>query len=122
MSAWGKRGARVTLSALGGLRSYATHAAPAADVPESARPAAGTFSPVPQDGASTRYTPEANREALPGSEIAELRSRLAATTSELALARAEAARAQLLALENLEDEAGRQTRSVRKRRRAELTA
>jgi hypothetical protein len=122
MSAWGKRGARVTLSALGGLRSYTTHAAPAADVPESAMPAAGALSPVPQDGASTRYTTEPYRDTLPNPEIAELRSRLAATTSELALARAEAAKAQLLALESLDDEAGRPTRTVRKRRRAELTA
>jgi len=122
MSAWGKRGARVTLSALGGLRSYATHASPATDMPEPARPAAGSLAPLPHDGAWTRDASEAYRTGLPDPEIAELRSRIAATTGELALARAEAAKAQILALESLEDEASRPTRSVRKRRRAELTA
>ncbi len=122
MSAWGKRGARITLSALGGLRSYSTHAAPAADVPEPVGTTTAGLSPVLHDGTSARGASAVHREGRPDPEIAELRSRIAATAGELTLARAEAARAQILALESLDDEVSRQTRNVRKRRRAELTA
>lgn len=121
----GRSRARLSLSALGGLRSYATNALNGTETPETAAPALQAPPPLAQGSATIQGLSGPHRVDLPDpelAELAELRSRLAVTTGELALARAEATKAQLLALERLEDEAERPARSVRKRRRAELTA